>query len=363
MNIALLAESSPMKTTSLLRHHSGKRSKGFTLIELLVVIAIIAILVALLLPAVQQAREAARRSTCKNNLKQIGIGLHNYHDTHNVFPPGFVNANRDIAQSNSAKYTTQLKSTSTSFKVGWAWSAFILPYIEQQATYEKAQISDGNAYALDTDAYRTVIKTYLCPSDIMPIHNDRSWWAEQSNQAYYAASSNYLAVNSHNYPQIDGVNNGRVTGFFGRNTSFNMRDALDGLSNTMIVGETSYWTYGNRGVGGIWAGSVVSHAGNERDANQNILVASVANINEVSFPDNKYGVPNWGIQYAIGFTMNSKHRGGVQALLGDGGVRFISENIQQHGDVTMWEIRPCAAPTTTLEFLMHKSDKNSVGAF
>src|SRR5579863_5328101 len=94
------------------------RKKGFTLIELLVVIAIIAILVSLLLPAVQQAREAARRVGCRNNLKQIGLALHNYHETHSAFPPGYIAA---VPYSDGATDTTP----------GWGWAAFILPQIDQ----------------------------------------------------------------------------------------------------------------------------------------------------------------------------------------------------------------------------------------
>src|SRR6266487_2467467 len=94
------------------------RRLGFTLIELLVVIAIIAVLVALLLPAVQQAREAARRSQCRNNLKQIGLALHDYHSTHNVFPPGYVAGAAYPATSN-----------------GWSWCAQLLPYLDQASLY------------------------------------------------------------------------------------------------------------------------------------------------------------------------------------------------------------------------------------
>ena len=114
-------------THTFQRRLPNLRCKGFTLIELLVVIAIIAILVALLLPAVQQAREAARRSSCKNNLKQIGLALHNYHDVHNVLPPGY------LRYANSA---------STWSGPGWGWGVMILPQIEMTGMYDALRIDE-----------------------------------------------------------------------------------------------------------------------------------------------------------------------------------------------------------------------------
>src|SRR5437588_8459259 len=101
--------------------------RGFTLIELLVVIAIIAVLIALLLPAVQQAREAARRSQCRNNLKQLGIALHNYHDTHRVFPIGFLD--------------TIWGTGETNVSAGWSWGAYLLPYLDNAALYNQFNFS------------------------------------------------------------------------------------------------------------------------------------------------------------------------------------------------------------------------------
>ncbi len=129
--------------------------RAFTLIELLVVIAIIAILVALLLPAVQQAREAARRSSCKNNLKQLGLAIHNYHDTYRTMPPGVVD-----------DFTDSI----------WGWGALILPFVEQGPVYDALRVGNiplgvrmtpGNA--LDQlSVLQTPISTYRCPSDVGP---------------------------------------------------------------------------------------------------------------------------------------------------------------------------------------------------
>jgi len=149
--------------------------RGFTLIELLVVIAIIAILVALLLPAVQQAREAARRSSCKNNLKQLGIALHNYHDTHSVFPPGWMHPG--ISATGTASGDNDLGV--------WSWSTMVLPYVEQSAVYDALQpgqyyppptTDTGNSGGVDAtypgtqrlSAAQTKINTFLCPSSTSP---------------------------------------------------------------------------------------------------------------------------------------------------------------------------------------------------
>ena len=134
--------------------------RGFTLIELLVVIAIIAVLIALLLPAVQQAREAARRSQCQNNLKQVGLALHNYHDIHNQFPMAFIRAS-DVARTE-----------------GWGWGAMILPQLEQGNLYDTLGVSryrltdvlagmkpDLATVAQRTAIFQTRLSVYICPSD------------------------------------------------------------------------------------------------------------------------------------------------------------------------------------------------------
>src|SRR6185436_8212870 len=136
-----------------------KKFQGFTLVELLVVIAIIGILVALLLPAVQAAREAARRMQCGNNLKQIGLALHNYHDTYKTFPMGYLFINSPP----SPPPLPPQPNTET-----WAWSAFILPYIEQPALHERLGVNTRTLYAaLTTGAaftplMQTQLKGYMC---------------------------------------------------------------------------------------------------------------------------------------------------------------------------------------------------------
>ncbi len=129
---------------------SPRRMRGFTLVELLVVIAIIGVLIALLLPAVQQAREAARRMQCSNQLKQLGLAMHNYHDTYQVFPPGSVN----------------LSTTSAANQNLTNWAIAILPYIEQAALYEQYDHSVHNSHASNEDVLKTILPAMLCPSDV-----------------------------------------------------------------------------------------------------------------------------------------------------------------------------------------------------
>ena len=132
---------------------SSQRCRGFTLIELLVVIAIIAVLIALLLPAVQQAREAARRSQCKNNLKQIGLALQNYHDNNKAFPISLYGGYGDTA--NVGGFTQNSRS--------WGWPVRILPFVDQAALYKKA--SPGNTTIAASGVMTQVVTAFLCPSD------------------------------------------------------------------------------------------------------------------------------------------------------------------------------------------------------
>lgn len=144
---------------------STTNRRGFTLIELLVVIAIIAILIALLLPAVQQAREAARRSQCRNNLKQIGLALHNYHDNYNAFPPGALAMN---VTTGVAYKLGDAEPSRSNVGGGWGWSTFILPFIDQAPLYSSLN-PNGNNFPLNPTALtRTILPVYICPSEASP---------------------------------------------------------------------------------------------------------------------------------------------------------------------------------------------------
>jgi len=181
---------------ALHRPQSSRVKRGFTLIELLVVIAIIAILVALLLPAVQQAREAARRSSCKNNLKQLGLAMHNYHDTYGLFPPGYINQ-FDTVPTTSSDYSNAVDAE----KVAWSWGALVLAQMEQSAMADTLSVGDvrlknalSNATTLT--AMQTPLATFRCPSDTAPPTNTTKQLTDSGGTNRAIATSNYVAMNS-----------------------------------------------------------------------------------------------------------------------------------------------------------------------
>ncbi len=157
------------------------RRPAFTLIELLVVIAIIAVLVALLLPAVQQAREAARRSQCVNNLKQLGLALQNYHDMHRLFPPGYV-SNFDTSGNDTGP--------------GWGWAALLMPCLDQMPLYNQINFSLPVESVQNAAPRLATIASELCPSDAGMQPN---WWAVSRNFATGAVQQKICQVASSNY--------------------------------------------------------------------------------------------------------------------------------------------------------------------
>jgi prepilin-type N-terminal cleavage/methylation domain-containing protein len=195
-------------------------SRGFTLVELLVVIAIIGILIALLLPAVQAAREAARRSQCTNNLKQIGLALHNYHDTFKSLPSGCVSKVVNGTTSNTA----------------WGWPALILPQLEQQPLYDAIKPGHQSLWATVGDPalkplMQQPISALLCPSDTAPKLND-----DRKINGVSVAVSNYLGNNSSEALFLTPAP-ADIAGLFVENRAVRFADILDGLSNTFAVGE------------------------------------------------------------------------------------------------------------------------------
>ncbi|QDT22891.1 DUF1559 domain-containing protein [Gimesia chilikensis] len=309
------------------------KKRGFTLIELLVVIAIIAILIALLLPAVQQAREAARRSTCKNNLKQIGLALHNYHDNFKMFPPGAI---RDTYSGLDSWSTSQI-----------TWIGRILPFLDQAPLYNKInfELAPGNGGS-NAALRKTKLPSVRCPSDS----------SRQPNSGY--APTNYLACRG----TEGGAGNDRFDSMFSLNSRMRIRDVDDGTSNTMMVSETfanapfcsdqpSNSTVNGWRVGTCPASCQSGSAytgGNQQGYSwfygthyESHYYGTVYNPNNKNMPDCGGGSSTTAALLAA----RSKHTGGVHVLLADGAVRFASDNIDNQ----------------TWRFLGHPQDSNVLG--
>lgn len=307
--------------------------RGFTLIELLVVIAIIAILIALLLPAVQQAREAARRTQCKNNLKQIGIAMHNYHDVFDLFPYGHQ----------SEAYATMTKRRD-------CWFQRILPYIDQAPRYQMyegyALVNPFEGEYIHRITNRDIVGPVAgmsCPSDpnAPGIGGGGSAISFQSNYAVCAGVGATMTIDP--LTQLITVTNMTMitsagTGLFFQNSSTGIKTCRDGSSNTLLVSEgiiRSPLTLARWGeLGGHWGG-----------APHGAFAFSTAEVPNTPVPDRVYscksltevGAPNnapcedgnaGGLAGRWNFA-RSYHTGGVQATLADGSVRFISENIDR----------------------------------
>ncbi|MCA9046851.1 MAG: DUF1559 domain-containing protein, partial [Planctomycetaceae bacterium] len=200
----------------------SSRHRGFTLIELLVVIAIIAVLIALLLPAVQQAREAARRSQCKNNLKQIGLALHNYHDTFTVFPPGYITRNIN----NTAMATMESGP-------GFAWGTMILPYIDQAPLYNHFDFNEDATDHHNAEHGSEFLPVFACPSDPQP---NKFTVTDGGGTTYELGSANYVGIFGYGSVTMN-AGQPQGDGLFYRNSRKGMRDVTDGTSNTIMVGE------------------------------------------------------------------------------------------------------------------------------
>jgi prepilin-type processing-associated H-X9-DG protein/prepilin-type N-terminal cleavage/methylation domain-containing protein len=274
---------------------------AFTLIELLVVIAILAVLIGLLLPAVQKVREAAARAQCTNNLKQIGLTLHNFHDANQAFPPGYA---ADGPYADGATDTAP----------GWGWAAFILPHLEQDNLYH--QLAPGQPVQ-DSPAIQTVVKTYLCPSDIYP---PGAFPVPDGfgNTLAQAAPSSYAACVGGDESDTTGP---AGLGIFYRNSSTRLTDVTDGTSNTILVGERA-WSNAN----GVWAGALPGGVIKRGQANPcqpvvagawfpaATLVQAHAHLNNALLdPDGSAGMDDFG----------SRHPGGANFLFADGSVHFL----------------------------------------
>jgi len=289
-----------------MRTNKSHPRSGFTLIELLVVIAIIAVLIALLLPAVQQAREAARRTQCKNNMKQLGLALHNYHDVHRAFPPGWIAVGNGPHSAHDGLN-------------GAGWGTMILPYLDQTPLYQKFDANVAIHDAVNIPFIDNVLVAWQCPSD--PKSDKWEIEHESSPGTVLAELPTANYIGSFGTDDLHGCENAAGTppvlpsgqcksdGVFYHNSKVKIRDITDGLTNTFMVGERR--TDPTLGWYSTWPGMVAEG----EEAFQRILGAAdhVPNDRSAHFDD-----------------FSSRHVGGAQFTLGDGSVRFISENID-HG--------------------------------
>ena len=289
------------QSTSFRGAQPASRPNGFTVLELLVVIAIIGLLVALLLPAVQQAREAARRTQCKNHLKQIGLALHNYHDIHQTFPPGYI---------------SQFDSSGNDTGPGWGWAAFILPQIEQQNVSDRIQFNK----LIEDPANGTIrvarIETYFCPSDSA----SQTWTAKKydlsgtpQSTVCEVASANYVAVYGTTEPGVDG------DGIFYRNSKIRMADVTDGTSSTLMVGERSF-----RLGPATWTGVITGANLYPLPGSPSPPVLNNPSGMTLGHTGDGNG-PNGSASYVNQFY--SLHTGGVHFLFCDGHVGFLSSSM------------------------------------
>jgi prepilin-type N-terminal cleavage/methylation domain-containing protein/prepilin-type processing-associated H-X9-DG protein len=314
------------------------KPKGFTLIELLVVIAIIAVLVAILLPAVQQAREAARRSNCSNNLKQLGIALHSYHETHGCFPISIAPSVRDSSVTGAWR--------------GFSVQALLLPYMDQAAIYNKLDFNNRYDEAPNTNTdVRAKIAAFICPSDLAYIGGA----TEPGN--------NYLI--SAGPSTFWGVGDADKAGFAKHNRVVRMADLMDGASNVVAVSEATTGAAAgaydlrrslvrNQAFPGGFADSFTTPAllnqygqqclGGTTNLHLHVrsqwmngiggqTIFNTLNPPNTPNPDcHPCGGCGWYDSKGI-WSARSRHVGGVNVTLADGSVRFVGDGI----DTLTWQ--------------------------
>ena len=329
------------------------RRRGFTLIELLVVIAIIAVLVALLLPAVQQAREAARRSSCKNNLKQIGLALHNYHETYGCFPQAAIWRSTGISAGNQRNYS---------------WLCMLLPQLDQQPIFNQINFNLPGWTQLIQPGNRTLISIDFpvihCPSDpgFQGNQNIPTWSGSYGYSAITNPANNIPRLGWSNYAGAEGYDwwfrgNHPLSGVFNLNTCVRFSDIVDGTGTTIAVCEASTQGFqpannsgANAGGHRVMGGGIPRTGGQNNAVYRSALIATNTNGDVAGSggynllnPDGASGTTGFwwaGAPYSMQptylecFAINnnwpgasSRHTGGCHAVMCDGAVRFLNDTM------------------------------------
>ncbi len=320
--------------------------RAFTLIELLVVIAIISVLIALLLPAVQSAREAARRAQCVNNLKQIGLALHNYEEAMGTFPPGYVSSvDRTILNACDMDAENQ---HGVDLGTGWAWGSMILPFLEQQPVYNSINFNLSVAFPQNDTVSLTALTGYLCPTDpgpsVVPVFEDPP---DPNNPGTYNATHIVNTLSRGNYVGMwglgelcaqsganDSPNNnntgdpiGQHAGIFYRNSATKIASVTDGTSNTIMVGERShnlsYVTWVARSIDG-WLGKTSPIEGGTDKFNPSPEECWTQIMGPVGLEDGLRTINNPEAHVEDYWSL---HPGGLNALFADGSVHFLKSSI------------------------------------
>ena len=301
------------------------RQRGFTLIELLVVIAIIATLIALLLPAVQQAREAARRSQCKNNLKQFGLALHSYHETSNCLPPSFIDSNPAMGSALNAANNLN----------GLGWGTMVLPFVDQAPLYHKISLETGgfarswldsnnDGILSSNDAIpsaKTILPVFNCPSDPAGGINP-----DKGNMG----KSNYLVNSGTGGNAFSALPAAMIDGVFFQSSNKRLRDITDGSSNTIFLAERTTQDDGNRSCGGtncLWDGGLWIGPRMYGSVNANSSGPIMVDVEFFGGGSTIYLINGASNAWGYAYNASSSHVGGIHVLLGDGSVRFLSNHV------------------------------------
>jgi prepilin-type N-terminal cleavage/methylation domain-containing protein/prepilin-type processing-associated H-X9-DG protein len=303
------------------------RRRGFTLIELLVVIAIIAVLIALLLPAVQSAREAARRTQCVNNLKQLGLAMHNYHDSLGGFPLGAMGV-RSLASGGRYPSGTPVGQARRT------WAFMLLPYLEQGAMANSVNFSISVNTLQNTTATLTLVAAYSCPSDPnygsieqTPARRQGNYTVNWGNSSWYQDLSATYNPLTGIYPPATAQPVSFLGAPFAEDKSFGIQSISDGTSNTLLMAEVK--------IGADTSGGTQDHRGDIYNDDYACAMFMALTPPNATFPDWLSGDCNYPYQYNPPCVVKapyfdaarSYHPGGVNALMADGSVRFFKDSI------------------------------------